>query len=54
MPGVYGITTKEIEALLAVATLYVEAFSEDETMSLPEKLRLQEIEKILEHHGKRY
>ena len=40
--------------LLAVATLYVDAFEEDETMSLPEKLRLQEVGKILERHGRRY
>jgi hypothetical protein len=50
----YGITEAEIEALLAVATLYVDAFKEDETMTLPERMRLQEIENILDRHGKRY
>ena len=49
-----GFTEIEFEQLLAVATLYVEAFKEDEMMTLPEKMRLQEIEAILERHGKRY
>jgi hypothetical protein len=40
--------------LLAVATLYVGAFKPDEKMTLPEKMRLQEIEAILERHGRRY
>jgi hypothetical protein len=44
----------ELDALLAVATLYVSAFTEDEMMTLPEKLRLQEVEDILGRHGKRY
>jgi hypothetical protein len=44
----------EFEALLAVATLYVNAFSDDEMMTIPEKLRLQEVEAILEKHGRRY
>lgn len=51
---VYGITMPEIETLLAVATLYVNAFTEDEMMTLPEKLRFQEVEDILRKHGKRY
>lgn len=49
-----SLTNDETEALLAVATLYVEAFSQDETMTLPERLRLQEIEDILDRHGRRY
>ena len=44
----------EFDQLLAVATLYVGAFTEDEMMTLPEKLRFQEVEAILEKHGKRY
>lgn len=40
--------------LLAVATLYVDAFTNDEMMSLTEKLRLQEVEDILDRHGRRY
>lgn len=41
-------------ALLAVATLYVSAFTDDEAMTLPERLRLQEVEDILGRHGRRY
>lgn len=44
----------ELDALLAVATLYVSAFGEDEMMTLPEKMRLQEVESVLEKHGRRY
>jgi len=44
----------EWEAVLAVATTYVEAFSPDEMMTLGERMRLQEIEDILAKHGKRY
>jgi hypothetical protein len=48
------IPAADLGQLLAVATLYVDAFSEDEMMTLPEKLRLQEVEGILERHGRRY
>ena len=48
------LTGAEIEALLAVATLYVDAFTDDEAMTLPERMRLQEIEDILARHGRRY
>jgi hypothetical protein len=44
----------ELDCLLAVATLYVNAFTEDELMTLPEKMRLQEVEDVLAKHGKRY
>jgi len=44
----------DFEQLLAVATLYVESFKDDELMSLTEKLRLQGIEDILARYGKRY
>jgi hypothetical protein len=44
----------EWDALLAVGTLYVNAFTEEEMMTLPEKLRLQEVEAILDKHGRRY
>ena len=47
-------TANDFGQLLAVATLYVDSFKEDELMSLPEKLRLQEVEAILERHGRRY
>jgi len=48
------IPEADLGQLLAVATLYVSAFSEDEMMTLPEKLRLQEVEAILERYGRRY
>ena len=44
----------EFDQLLAVATMYVNAFEEDEMMSLPAKLFLQDIESILERYGRRY
>ena len=44
----------EFDQLLAVATLYVNAFTDDERMSLTEKLRLQEVDAILDQYGKRY
>jgi hypothetical protein len=47
------IPAAHLDALLAVATLYVDAFTEDEMMTLPEKLRLQEVEAILDQYGKR-
>lgn len=57
-PAIAAAVLKTIEAdfgqLLAVATLYISAFQDDELMSLPEKLRLQEIEDIVERHRKKY
>ena len=44
----------DFEGLLAVATLYVEMIPDDATMTLPEKMRLQEVEDIVERYGKRY
>lgn len=44
----YTLTDAEIGQLLAVARLYVAAFTDDdEMMTLPERMRLQEIEDIL-------
>jgi hypothetical protein len=37
----------DMDQLLAIAKLYVDAFSEDELMTLPERMRLQQIEDIL-------
>jgi hypothetical protein len=49
------LNPSEIEALLAVATLYVDSFpDDDQVMTLPERQRLQEIEDILDRHGRRY
>lgn len=53
-PAPTTLTDVEIAALLAVATLYVDAFKEDEAMALPERMRLQEIQDILDRHGRRY
>ncbi len=52
--GPVAVPRADFDALLAVATLYVNAFSEDEMMTLPEKLRLQEVEEILGRYGRRY
>ena len=38
----------DLDALLAVADLYLGAFTEDEMMTLPEKLRLQMTEEAAE------
>ena len=48
------ISQAELDALLAVATLYISAFHEDEMLTLPEKLQLQYVEQIVERHGRRY
>lgn len=48
------ISSLEIDALLAVATLYVESFRDSDAMTLPERMRLQQIEDILDRHGRRY
>ena len=44
----------ELDQLLAVATMYIDAFEPDEMMSLPAKLMLQEVEAIVERYGRRY
>lgn len=41
----------DLERLLQVARMYVEAFDDDETMTLPERLQLAEVERILEQYG---
>jgi hypothetical protein len=44
------VPEEDLLKLLAVATLYVNAFREDEMMSLTERIRLQEIEDILDRY----
>ena len=44
----------ELDLLLAVATLYVDAFEPDEMLTLPGKLLLQDVEVILARYGRRY
>ena len=53
-PETVTVPRYDFDQLLAVATRYASAFAEVEMMTLPEKLRLQEVEAILERHGKRY
>ena len=48
------VPREEFDQLLAVATMYVGAFTEDEMMTLPEKFAFQEVEAILGKYGKRY
>ncbi len=48
------ISQHDLETLLAVATLYIEAFDDDEMLTLFGKMRLQEVEKVVERYGKRY
>lgn len=52
--GYVTLTSVDIGQLLSVATMYVDSFSENEVMTLPERMRLQEIEAILDRHGRRY
>lgn len=47
------MTDSEVEALLSVATLYVDSFKDDESMSLPELMRFQEVEAIVDRYGRR-
>lgn len=44
----------DLDTLLSVATLYVQAFGSDEQMSLTEKLAVQNVEEVLGRHGRRY
>jgi hypothetical protein len=48
------IPRADLDALLAVATLYIGAFRPGEPMTLPEKLALQDVEEVVERHGRRY
>ena len=48
------IPVADLGQLLAVATLYADAFRPDEMMTLPEKMRLQEVEAVLGRHGRGY
>lgn len=52
--GNASIPESDLGQLLVVATLYVNSFQNDETMSLAERMRLQVVEHIVEKYGKRY
>ena len=44
----------DLDCLLAVATLYLTSFTDDEMMTLPEKMRLQDVEDVVHRYGRRY
>ncbi len=48
------VSRGDLDCLLAVATLYLNSFTDDERMTLPEKLMLQNIEDVVKRHGRRY
>lgn len=43
----------DLDTLLAVATMYIDAFGQDELMSLTERMRLQEVEDVVGRYGRR-
>jgi hypothetical protein len=49
-----SIPRHDLDVLLSVATLYIASFRPDEMMTLPEKLRLQDVEEVVKRHGRRY
>ena len=49
-----AIPHRHLDLLLAVATLYVDAFGPDEMMTLAGTLLLQDVEAILDTYGRRY
>lgn len=51
---VIAVPECDLAVLLAVATFYIESFAEDELMTLPERMRLQQVEDVVEHYGRRY
>jgi len=44
----------DLECLLAVATIYLDSFTDHDRMSLTEKLRYQQVEEVVQRRGKRY
>jgi hypothetical protein len=44
----------DLDCLLAVATLYLTSFTDDELMTLPEKFRHQDVEDVVHRHARRY
>ena len=51
---VVTIPRADFDALLAVATVYLAAFRDEEPMTLPERMRLKEVEEVVARHGRRY
>jgi hypothetical protein len=48
------VSRSDLDCLLAVATLYLASFTDDEMMTLPEKFRHQDVEDVVHRHGRRY
>ncbi|MFI9154506.1 hypothetical protein [Streptomyces sp. NPDC053367] len=48
-----AVERHELDTLLAVARLYIDAFAEDEAMSLTEKLAFQDVEDVVAKYGPR-
>ena len=49
-----SLPRRDLDVLLAVATLYLTSFTDDELMTLPEKFRYQDVEDVVHRHGRRY
>ena len=48
------VPRRDLDILLAVATLYADSFAPGEMMTLPEKFALQDVEDVVKRHGRRY
>ncbi len=48
------VSRRDLDVLLAVATLYLTSFTDNEMMTLPEKMCLQDVEDVVHRHGRRY
>lgn len=48
------LSRADFDTLLAVATLYLNSFTEDELMTLPGKLIYQQVEDVVARYGHRY
>jgi hypothetical protein len=49
-----AVPRHDFEVLLAVATLYLDSFSDSDTMTLPEKFAFQDVEEVVHRHGRWY
>lgn len=49
-----SIPARHLDQLLAVATLYLDAFSPSDHMSLAERMQLREVEEIVKRYGRRW
>ena len=49
-----SLPRRDLDVLLAVATLYADSFAPGEMMTLPEKFALQDVEDVVKRHGRRY